>query len=65
MHISYTGVQDASAYAPADERGLEQASPWAYLAVVVPLTLLYAIAALVAAMATAASALGVSWLPVG
>ena len=65
MHISYTGVQDAASYAPADKCEPEQATPWAYLAVVVPLTLLYAIVVLVAAIATSASALGVPWFPVG
>ena len=65
MHISYTGVQDASSYAPADECGTEPATPWAYLAVVVPLTLIYAVVTLLAAIGTAASALGVSWFPVG
>ncbi len=65
MHISFTEVQDASSYAPADDCGLEPATPWAYLAVVVPLTLLYAIVALASAIATAASGLDASWFPVG
>ncbi len=65
MHISYTEAQDASSYAPADKGGPKQATPWAYLTVVVPLTLLYAIVVLVAAIAMSASALGVSWFPVG
>ena len=65
MHISYTGVQDAPSYAPAEEGVPEQATRWTYLAAVVPLTLLYAIAILVTAIAMAASALDPSWFPMG
>jgi len=46
MHISDTGVSDASAYESADEYGPEETIPWAYLAVVVPLVFLYAVVAL-------------------
>ena len=63
MHISYTGVEEAASYAAADECGPQPATSWAYLAVVVPLTLLYAIVTLVVGIGTAA--LGVSKFPVG
>ncbi len=65
MHISDTEVFDASAYVPADEYGPEETIPWAYLAVVVPLVFLYAAAALLTAVATSASGVGISWFPVG
>jgi len=65
MHISDTGVLDASAYVPADEYEPEEATPWAYLAIVVPLVFVYAVAALLTAVATSASRIGVSWFPVG
>ncbi len=65
MHISYTGVRDALSYAPAKKRRPEHSILWACLAVVVPLTLLYAIVALASAIAMAASGLDASWFPVG
>ncbi len=65
MHISDTGLSDASAYESADEYGPEETIPWAYLAVVVPLAFLYAVVALLTAVATSASGIGVSWFPLG
>jgi hypothetical protein len=65
MHISDTGVLDASAYESADEHGPERETSWAYLAVVVPLVFLYAVVTLLSAVATSASGIGVSWFPVG
>lgn len=65
MHISDTGVLDVSAYVPADEFEPEEATPWAYLAAVVPLVFLYAVVSILTAVATSASGIGVSWFPVG
>ena len=65
MHISHTGVLDAAAYGPAEESTQESPTAWADLAVVVPLTVLYALVTLLTAVATAASGAGVSWIPLG
>lgn len=65
MHISDAGVLDTTAYAPADEFDTEPSTTRADLAVVVPLTVLYAAMTLLTAVATAASGVGVSWMPLG
>ena len=65
MHISDTGVFDAAAYATADQATPEPSTSWADLAVVVPLAALYALIALLTAVATAASRMGASWIPLG
>ena len=65
MHISNTGVFDAAAYVHDDEATPDTSTPWADLAVAVPLAALYALITLLTAVATAASHVGVPWMPVG
>ena len=65
MHISDTGAHDPAAYGLADMSGQERPNWWSGLAALVPVALLYALVALLSAMATTVSGAGVSWTPPG